>query len=139
MPETVLPRQPVDNWEKIRDDWIAEINRLFHEVEVWSERQGWATLRDDRTITEDRLGSYRVPVLLVHTMQGRVLLSPIVRYVFGAKGLIDLNVYPSFDPVVSLVQRDDGWRFQDRDSEELGEAWSEESFVNTVKRALESA
>ncbi len=129
----------MENWEKVRDDWVAEINRLFHEAETWSERQGWATLRDDRMITEDPVAPYRVPVLLVHTMQGRLLLSPIARYVGGAHGLIDLNVYPSFDPVVSLLKRDDGWRFQDRDSEELGEAWSEESFVNTVKRALEPA
>ena len=139
MPETVLPRKPVENWEQIRDEWVHEVQRLIQEAETWSQRQGWGTLRDDRSLTEDRIGSYRVPVLLIHTTKGRLLLTPEARYVVGGNGLIDLNVYPSFDTLISLVKRDDGWRFQAHDREEIGEAWSEESFVNTVNRLLESA
>lgn len=139
MPETVLPRKPVENWEQIRDEWIAEIDHLFRDAERWSTSRGWMTLREERTITEDRLGSYQVPVLLIHTPQGRLLLTPEARYVVGASGLIDLSLYPSFDSLVSLVKRDEGWRFQARDRDEAGESWSEESFVRVVNRLLESA
>jgi hypothetical protein len=139
MPETVLPRKPVENWEQVRDDWVNEVQRIIHEAEVWSQRRGWATLRDERNLTEDRIGPYRVPVLLIHTTKGRLLLTPEARYVVGANGLIDLNVYPSFDTLISLVKRDDGWRFQAHDSEEIGDSWSEESFVKTVNQLLESA
>lgn len=137
MPETVQPRKPVENWEQVRDDWVAEVNRLVAEVEAWAGRHGWGTLRDDKAIAEDRIGTYRVPVLLIHTPKGRLLLSPEARYVVGADGLIDLNVYPSFDVLVSIVKAADGWRFKSAENG-LGEPVSEESFARAVRELQNS-
>jgi hypothetical protein len=139
MPETVMPREPVENWEQVRDEWIAEVHRVIAEAETWSEERGWGTLRDHRTITEDPIGSYQVPVLLIHTPKGRLLLSPQARYVFGGNGLIDVMLYPSFDVQNCLVKVEDGWRIAAIGNPELGERWSKESFVRVVNQMLESS
>jgi hypothetical protein len=133
MPDTVPPRAAGESPEHVRSEWLAEIGRFMTEVEQWAERHGWATLRDDRTVTEDELGTYQVPVLLVHTMKGRLLLTPEARYLLDADGLIELSVYPSFETSVQIVKTSDGWRLKYPDREELGEPWSEDSFARTVK------
>src|SRR5438876_91722 len=97
MPETAQPQTPGHSPDHVRAEWLAEIDRFMSDVEQWAGRHGWATLRDDRTITEGELGTYQVPVLLVHTPKGRVLFTPEARYLFDADGLIELSVYPSFE------------------------------------------
>jgi hypothetical protein len=136
MPETIQPLKPVDNWQQVRDQWVAEANRFVDIAETWSKAQGWGTLRDDRSITEDRIGSYRVPVLLIHTMKGRLLLSPEARFAVGADGLFDLNTYPSFDNLISIVRVNNGWRFKTIDRE-VTEDVNQESFVKTVNELVE--
>ena len=139
MTETMLPTKPVENWQQVRDEWVAEINRLFAEVEGWAQHRGWGTLRDEKTLGEERLGSYRVPVLLVHTPQGRLLLEPIAQGVFEADGLIDLNRYPSFDCLVSIIRKNGGWWFRDRIHDNPDCPWSEASFVEMANRTLEAS
>ncbi|MFO0810678.1 MAG: hypothetical protein U0746_18780 [Gemmataceae bacterium] len=123
------------NAKAVRDAWLAEIERFFAEVEAWARKQGWATLRDYRPKHEEGLGDYRVPVLLVHTLKGRVLFTPEARYVYGADGRIDACVYPSFDDAAMLVKTN-GWgiRHADRDDDE---PWTEASFVRVVNEALD--
>lgn len=137
MAEIAKPRQAVENWERVRYEWLAEIDRVLADAERWSANQGWATLRDDRTLTEDEIGAYRAPVLLIHTMQGRVLLTPEARFVYGADGLIDLHVYPSFDDLASIVKTPEGWWFK-TDEGELGDPWTEQALVKVVKAGLGS-
>src|SRR5262245_9886124 len=108
MTQSTLPRKPVENWEQVRDEWVAAVEQLVRDAETWSQGQGWAVRKEPKTITEDRLGSYTVPRLLIHASSGRLLLDPVARYIPGATGLVDLYVLPSYDPV--LVPRSaDGW------------------------------
>jgi hypothetical protein len=136
MAKTVKPPKPVENWEQVRDEWVAEVNRFVSQVEAWAERQGWGTLRDEITITESRIGRYQVPALLIHTMKGRLLLSPQARYVIGAEGLMDLDVYPSFDRLISIVKTPKGWQFKSP-LRGLGAVVTETSFVRMVRRLQE--
>jgi hypothetical protein len=138
MADTMQPPKAVENWQQVRDDWVAELNRVIAEAEEWAHQRGWGTLRDDRTIRENEIGSYRVPVLLIHTMKGRVLITPEARFVFGADGLIDVSVYPSLDTLTRLVRTPDGWRFTDAASGELADPWSAESLAETITRGLEA-
>ncbi len=139
MPKAVLPRKPVENWEQVRDEWVAAVTRFVADAERWAAERGWGTLRDERTIAEDQIGTYTVPVLMVHTMQGRVVLSPEARFVWGGDGLIDLSVYPSLESSASIVREAGAWRVKRPDEDDPGKPWDAEAFAAEVRRLLEPA
>ena len=85
MVQSTLPIKPVENWEQVRDEWVAAVERLTGDAESWARGQGWAARREPKTVMEDRLGQYAAPRLLIHSPAGRLLLDPIARYVPGAR------------------------------------------------------
>jgi hypothetical protein len=54
-------------WDEIRKEWIAEVNRLFDEVESWLNKwtgKGYLAVRRSRiTLSEEHLGDYEIPQL----------------------------------------------------------------------------
>jgi len=138
MTQTVLPTKAVDNWEGIRDEWVASVEQLVGDAEVWARKQDWAVRRDAKTIQEDRLGQYTVPRLLIHATAGRLLLDPVARYVPGAMGVVDLYVLPSYDAVM-ISRADDGWRLHPIGADEVPQPWSEDTFVHTALQLLATA
>lgn len=138
MTQSVLPTKAVENWEGVRDEWIAAVEQLVGDAEVWARNQDWAVRRDAKSIREDRLGQYTVPRLLIHATDGRLLLDPVARYVPGATGVVDLYVLPSYDAAM-ISRADDGWRLHPMDADDVPQHWSEETFVHTVLQLLAAA
>jgi hypothetical protein len=134
MPPSAKPRKPVANWEQVRDEWVTAVDRFMTEVEGWARKQEWATLRDPKTIDEDRIGAYTVPRLLIHAIFGRFLFDPVCRFVVGAAGLIDLSVMPSFDSVMIARSEEGQWFLHDeRKGRVKRKPWNEEMFVKTIE------
>lgn len=138
MASSTLPKKPVENWEQVRDEWVAEVERFMDEAEAWSKEKGWGVLREPKTIDDDRLGSYTVSRLLIHDTFGRLLLDPIERFIVGAGGLIEFCVIPSYD-WVRIVRTDHGWELHPDAAEAPHQPWSRETFVDTVRRLSERA
>ena len=136
MVQSASPKRPVENWEQVRDEWVTAVEQLIRETETWSQAQGWATRREPKTATEDRLGAYTVPRLLIHAPDGRLLLDPIARYVPDALGVVEFCALPSYDSV-RLGRTGDGWLLHSDDAD--ARPWSEEVFRETALRLLESA
>jgi hypothetical protein len=134
-----LPKRPVENWEQVRDEWVAAIERFMDEAEAWAKEKGWGVLREPKTIhDDDRLGSYTVSRLLIHDTFGRLLLDPIERFIVGAGGLIEFYVIPSYD-WVSIVRTDRGWELHLGAADAPHQPWSKETFVDTARRLSERA
>ena len=138
MTQSTLPKKPVENWEQIRDDWIAAVDQLVREAESWSQKQNWAVRREPKTVVEDRLGTYTVPRLLIHSTTGRLLLDPVARYIPGGLGLVDLSVLPSYDSVM-IPRTEDGWYLHPISEEGSRRPWSEQAFLDTARQLVESA
>ena len=134
MPSTISSPPPVK--EEERASWVAELMSIVDQAEQWSRRQDWAVRRDSKPITEPMLGTYTVPVLLIHTPQGRLILDPIGRDIVGAEGRIDLCVMPSYDPA-PLIKGDHGWEFWSAKSQSPGRCWNEVDFVAVAKQLLQ--
>jgi hypothetical protein len=121
------PRKPTDDWEAKRDEWVAAIDGLFAEVEAWAKKEEWLVQRTRKTVDEDRLGSYEVPVLTLQTSAGPLILEPIARYIIGAEGRIDLCAFPSFESAI-IVRTDGHWRFASVPPSS-DRPWSKEAFL----------
>jgi hypothetical protein len=136
MASQTSPKKPVDNWEHVRDEWVADVEQFVAQVEIWAHKQDWGTLRDLKTIEEDRLGSYTVPRLLVHPIFGRFVFSPVCRFVGGsATGLIDFYAMPSYDEQRIVRHADGHWFLHFDDGGQVRKRkWSEKLFVATIRQ-----
>jgi hypothetical protein len=121
------PRKPVEDWEAKRDEWVAAVEQIAADAEAWAKEQQWLVHRDRKTMTEDMIGAYDVPVLTIQAPAGRLILDPIAQSIVGALGRIDLCAFPSYEKVL-IVRTEDGWQFvinppvPDR-------PWSKEAFL----------
>lgn len=121
------PRHPVENWESMLDEWVADVKSVIEQAERWAVARGWGTKRDAKTIAEELMGTYEAPRLLVHAPEARFLLDPVARCVVGAAGRFDFCIIPSYD-AVPLVKIDGSWRFLTGGGGPRELDWSDESF-----------
>jgi hypothetical protein len=121
------PRRPVTDWPIKLAEWKSEVQQIVDTASQWAKEKGWDIVSEEKVITEDVLGSYEVPRLLIHRPDGRLVLDPIARYVVGASGRFEFCVLPSYDSAL-LVKDDDGWRFYSQDKRDQGQPWSREAF-----------
>lgn len=138
MMQSTLPKKPVDNWEQVRDEWVAAVEQLVRDAEAWSQAQGWACRREQKTVTEDRLGEYSAPRLLIHSPDGRLLLDPIARHVPGALGVVEFCALPSYDSV-RIARTEAGWGLYPDGASDRPRPWSETAFLESARRLYESA
>ena len=47
------PRNPIGNWEKLRDEWVSRLSALVDTVESWSREFGWVTRRLEKRLEKD--------------------------------------------------------------------------------------
>ncbi len=138
MTPTTLPKKPVEKWEQVRDEWLDAVEKIMQDVEAWSRKQDWALRRDPKVVEEDEIGEYTVPRLLIHTIDGRLLFDPITPFVSGGStGLIELCVMPSYDSI-KIVRLEDGWKMLPEKGDGEFVPFTEETFVETVRRLLKT-
>ena len=100
--------QEIDS-DAVKREWLDRLGTLVEEVKGWAQASGWRTRRIDKTVNERRLGSYKVPVLLMEKDTVEVVLNPVARFVPGTNGAVDLYVAPAYDDIASLYLEGDHW------------------------------
>ena len=78
-----------------RREWVAAVKRLYQRVTdellAKSIERGLVTVsRVEKEITEEYLGTYRVPELVLGTNRETVRFAPKGRNIIGGKGRVDL-------------------------------------------------
>lgn len=103
-------------WGKIRNEWIAEVDRLFKEVESWLSKwveKGYLTVRRSSIVlSEEHLGDYDVPQLELFAGREKIVLEPLGRHILGALGRIDLYLagFKSDARMIVWLEDSDGSR-----------------------------
>jgi hypothetical protein len=89
---------PPPNHEQ-RDEWLGAIENLYDQIKAWLREAIAEGLVDykvgDTSITEGTLGTYDAPVLQLFFGERMVSVRPIGRFVFAAKGRIDMLLGPN--------------------------------------------
>ena len=117
-------RTPTIDGATSREEWLSSIDQLFAQIEGWATDSGWATLRDERQLDDERLGRYVAPVLLVHTPQDRFMLQPFARFTHQSDGVVDVMKYPSFANLAMLVRKGSRWYLQKPGKSAVGQVLS---------------
>jgi hypothetical protein len=135
--ELLQPDAAVD-WDEVRRAWQRLVRSLADDVRAWAEERQWRVSEKRLNLTEERLGSYDVPSLVIQVPQQPIFLEPVARVVMGAQGRVDLYSYPSMDRVM-LLHNGSQWIIRP----ELGPTWplpwSRDTFVDLVERLTADA
>jgi hypothetical protein len=94
---------------KERAIWIERVTSLVAQVEQWARELGCSSRRVDKKLEDARIGTHRVPALLMQEGTCRVLLEPLGRSAPGAEGVVDLYLLPAYDDIASLYYYGDRW------------------------------
>lgn len=92
-----------------RNAWVARVTGLVAAVESWARELDWVTKRIEKKQDDPRVGSPKVPALVMQQDAVRVLLDPISSSAPGGEGLVDLYLMPGYDDIANLYHREGGW------------------------------
>jgi len=95
--------------DKTLKEWLSRLEQLFTDIETWLEpakKEGLKVERGEVEISEEYLGTYVAPVLVIAFAGTKVRLEPVGRYVIGAFGRVDVFSPRGVDKLVLLT---DGW------------------------------
>lgn len=125
----------------LREQWLQSLKELVGEVSGWAMQQtGWHIDSEAaQSVSEEALGTYDVPVLTIHTPEGRLILEPIARNFPGSR-IVELYAWPSLFRV-RLLQDQPGAEWEARIDSwyVVPQQWNRESFVQIAHSLLGAA
>lgn len=113
--------------------WAKTVRDLSRTIAGWVEKEGWLVSAQDAERAEDRVGSYRVPVLRIKTPDGILLVEPIARDVVDAEGRVDLYAWPSLRRMV-LIRRDGRWGLRTDSGVDWPRKWGRAAFLDLARQ-----
>lgn len=120
--------QTLEQSHERRQEWISRVRALAEQIVEWSTGAGWRVEREEKTVQEELLGRYDVPVLHIHLPGGELVLNPIGLDVIGANGRVDLEAFPTLARV-KLIGSPEGWRIMTDSNVPLRQPWNGHTFV----------
>lgn len=120
------------DWGAKKKAWIKQVQELCAEVKQWAEEEKWAVKETNKQISEDHIGSYEVPALVIQSTQGRIHIDPIGCNIVGAEGRVDIFTFPAMNRML-LVRIGDAWELETDSRVTWPKSWSKETFVDIVK------
>jgi len=83
-----------EEWDRVREEWIAEVTRLYSDVKGWVQtwqEKGYLTASESHIeLSEEHLGDYEIPKLELTAGTEAIVFEPVGRNILGALGRIDL-------------------------------------------------
>lgn len=95
-----------------RSEWIRRATEVVETIEQWAKELGWSTRRITKKLDDSRLGTHRVPAVVMQENTVRVLLEPVAPLTLGSSALIDLCLMPGYDDIAHIDYQGETWRVQ---------------------------
>jgi hypothetical protein len=121
--------------QRRRQDWIARVSALVDQVTKWSAAESWSVERHPKTITEELLGTYTVPEIVIRLQGGELILTPVALHVAGGNGRVDLEAIPTLARV-KLLGADGGWTLYADPNVPLRLRWNQANFTQLAHDLL---
>ena len=117
---------------KTREDWCKQLEALFDQIATWAQEERWLINRDEKMLSEDGLGEYMAPDLVIRLPEGRITVDVIGRNVVGAQGRVDISAFPSLHRMI-LVRMGGKWKIKTDSMIEWPRPWGKKAFVEVAK------
>jgi hypothetical protein len=131
--EAMLAEAKLDP-DEARSRWLETVAGFTDQVSAWARGQNWRVDVKQLERSEELLGTYDVPLLIIQTERGAVIVEPVARVVAGSEGRIDIYAYPARFRVMMLRSGENGeWRIRTDSRVYLRQPWNEGTFVELVR------
>ena len=114
------------------DDWRELVESLMADITKWAQQQGWQVHQDEKFITEENLGEYSVPDLVIRLPEGRIAVEVAGRNTIGADGRVDISAFPSLNRML-LVRVGDKWKIKTDSHVAWPKDWGKDTFIELAK------
>ena len=101
------------------------------QLKHWSDGRGWLSEINEKTISEERIGTYTVHGMVIKTPQGAISIDPVGRDIIGAEGRVDITAFPSFDRML-LVKINSEWVVKTDAKIRWPNPWGKSTFYEIV-------
>jgi hypothetical protein len=130
------PKSPAD----IRNEWVRSVEALANQVLEWVRlKPGWQADSENKDISEEPLGTYSIPIVTIHTPNGRLVLEPIARN-FPGRGIVEFYAWPTLFRVRLLRGEEDAdWQVRVDSGFILHEEWNRDNFVRLAGDLLNAS
>ncbi len=122
----------------MRDEWMRSLQALAEQVSDWARLEpGWR-VDPFRTgeISEEPLGPYMVPVVTIHTPEGRLVVEPVARN-FPGRGIVEFYAWPTLFRVRLLRgDLDADWQVRVDSGFVLHQEWNRDNFIQLANDLL---
>jgi hypothetical protein len=120
------------DWNKKLEDWRELVESLMADITKWAQQQGWQVHRDEKLITEENLGEYSVPDLVIRLPEGRISVDVAGRNTIGADGRVDISAFPSLNRML-LVRVGDKWKIKTDSHVSWPREWGKKAFIELAR------
>ncbi len=120
---------------EVLQEWKQLVENLIQEIARWSKAEGWSVDRQPVELNESKLGTYEVPSLVIDTPNGRLMVKPAARYVFGADGRVDLYSWPSLNKLL-IVRTNEEWKLRTASGVDWPNPWKKETFLDVASELV---
>jgi hypothetical protein len=124
--------------DEVRDNWVASVNDLAHDVESWAREHGWEITQTPHEQKELRVGTYTIPYMEIDGPDGKVMLEPIARYHPDADGRVDLFAWPSHYRVQLLRKEGQGWFIKTDSGLNWPFPWGKDTFLSVAEELMKA-
>lgn len=132
--EKLAPKMQV-RLDRRRDDWIARVSKLAKQVVQWGNTEGWKIEQHDKEITEELLGTYTVPEVVLRLKGGQIIVAPVALNIAGGDGRVDIEALPTLARV-KLIGGKDGWELYADPNVPLRRNWNRANFIQLAHDLL---
>jgi len=131
-------QQAEADWNKIKNEWIQQLNDFMKRIDDWFEAQEkndiFSIKKSSLIIREEYLGEYKVPSRELTIGKEKVIIHPVGRLIIGAKGRID--IYSSYEKYILLYLNDRGWVYRKETDKGQFQDFSEVNFGRILEDLL---
>ncbi len=123
------------NSTAVRDEWLDLLAQLTNTIKQWVQENEWLVAEQQKTITEDKLGTYTTCELHVRSPQGNLIVEPVARFVAGAEGRVDISAFPTLHRFL-LIRKDGRWQLRTDSGVPWPKEWSQTTFLELAKHLV---
>lgn len=112
--KTAEASQKAMDWAQVKAEWIKKVGDLEDSMTLWlgSYKDSVQTGREGIEISEEMIGSYQAPLLVIAIGNNVVRIEPVARFIFGGAGRVDIKGPKGIARLVLAPKDSDGPRGQ---------------------------
>lgn len=94
--ESKTEKSKTIDWESKKILWLTKVDELYNQIESWlsdwiKEKKISISKNETRTVVEEHIGKYEVPVMKISIGNEKIELNPVGTLIIGGRGRVDVK------------------------------------------------